>query len=303
MNYPNFAFHPKVEAALKAGKPIVALESTLITHGFPQPQNLTVAQAMEEAVRENGAVPATIAILQGRITVGLSAEQLTYLAGIHTARKCSGRDLPLVIAQQGNGATTVAATMLIAHRAGIQVFATGGVGGVHRRANFDISSDLRELGRTPITVVCAGMKAFLDLPASLEYLETQSVAVLGYQVDEFPAFYSRKSGLSVDLRVNTPAEAAEIIRVRNALQLSSAVLLSVPVPQADEWPAELAQKAIEQALVEAEAKNIKGKDITPFMLTKIATLSAGQSIQANIALLINNAEVAAQVAVALNEHK
>ena len=290
----------EVQAALKESKPVVALESTLITHGFLSPKNLSVAKEIEDAVRQEGAVPATIAILNGQITVGLSEAELAHLAA-SDARKCSVRDLPLVVAQKGNGGTTVAATMVIAKQAGIPVFATGGIGGVHRGSNFDISADLMELGRTPITVVCAGMKAFLDLPAGLEVLETNAVPVLGYQTDAFPAFYSRESGLPVDLRVDTPRQVANIIRARDALQLKNAILLTVPVPKAKEWPAGQAQPFIEQALAQAETQGLPGKEITPFILAKIAELSGGQSMEANIALLLNNARVAAQVAKALAE--
>jgi len=288
-----------VEAALRENRPLVALESTLITHGFPHPQNLEVARALEGVVRETGAVPATIAVLKGELTVGLRDDQLAYLANSAQARKCSVRDLPLVTARGEDGSTTVAATMVIAHRAGIRIFATGGIGGVHRGHNLDVSADLMELGRTPITVVCAGMKAFLDLPASLEYLETQAVPVLGYQTDEFPAFYSRSSGLPVDVRVNSADEAARIIRSRDALALPNAIVLAVPIPPADEWPAGEAEAAIRRALAEAEMRRISGKDITPFLLARIAELSAGRSVQANIALLKHNARVAAQVAAAL----
>ncbi len=290
----------EVQTALKENKPVVALESTLITHGFPSPKNLSVAKEIEDAVRQEGAVPATIAILNGKITIGLSEAELAHLAA-SDARKCSVRDLPLVVAQKGNGGTTVAATMVIAKQAGIPVFATGGIGGVHRGSNFDISADLMELGRTPITVVCAGMKAFLDLPAGLEVLETNAVPVLGYQTDAFPAFYSRESGLPVDLRVDTPRQVANIIRARDALQLKNTILLTVPVPKAKEWPAGQAQPFIEQALAQAEAQGLPGKEITPFILAKIAELSGGQSMEANIALLLNNARVAAQVAKVLAE--
>jgi len=288
-----------VETALRENRPLVALESTLITHGFPHPQNLEVARALESVVREAGAVPATIAVLKGQPTVGLRDDQLAYLANSVRARKCSVRDLPLVTARGEDGSTTVAATMVIAHRAGIRIFATGGIGGVHRGHNLDVSADLMELGRTPITVVCAGMKAFLDLPASLEYLETQAVPVLGYQSDEFPAFYSRTSGLPVDVRVDSAEEAARIIRSRDALGLPNAIVLAAPIPPADEWPAGEAEGVIRRALAEAEARHISGKDITPFLLARIAELSDGRSMRANIALLKHNARVAAQVAVAL----
>jgi pseudouridine-5'-phosphate glycosidase len=294
----NLHLHPEVESALSSQRPLVALESTLITHGFPYPDNLKIAQAIEQTVRDHGAVPATIAILGGQVMVGLTEEQLGTLAAADKARKCSIRDLPLVIAHEGNGGTTVAATMMIAHRVGIDVFVTGGIGGVHRGDTWDISADLTELSRTPITVVCAGMKAFLDLPATLEYLETLAVPVLGYGVSELPAFYSRRSGLPVDAQVDTPEAVAEIIRVRNDLQLSNAILIAIPVPAADEWPAEQAQAAIEQALAEAKAHHITGKAITPFLLDYISQLSGQKSKQANKSLLLNNAHVGAQIAVA-----
>ena len=297
----NFSFHPEVRAALDAQKPVVALESTLITHGFPPPQNLEIARAIENTVREQGAIPATIAIINGQITIGLTDAQLEALAADTHARKCSVRDLPLVVAQGGNGATTVAATMAIAYRAGIAVFATGGIGGVHRGEIFDVSADLMEMRRTPITVICAGMKAFLDLSNSLEYLETQAVPVLGYQTDELPAFYSRQSGLGIDARVDTPQEVADIIHARDALNLENAILLTVPVPQDKEWPAELAQPIIEEARAETEQQGIHGKRVTPYMLSKIAELSGKESMQANIALLLNNAYVGAEIAKALLE--
>lgn len=292
-------FSPEVEAALKENRPVVALESTVITHGLPQPQNIIVARQIEAAVRQHGAVPATIAIIKGRVKVGLTDAELDYLAEVKNARKCSVRDLPLVLVEQGDGATTVAATMVIAHRAGIPIFATGGIGGVHRGGGLDISTDLMELGRTPITVVCAGLKAFLDLPASLEVLETNAVPVLGYQTDEFPAFYSRQSGLPVDLRVDTPLAAAAVIRARDALRLANAILLAAPLSPAEEWPAEQANAVIDQAVALAENENIKGKEITPFVLSKMAELSGGRSIEVNTALLENNAQIAAQVAAAL----
>jgi pseudouridine-5'-phosphate glycosidase len=297
----NLNIHFEVEAALKAGKPVVALESTLITHGFPQPDNLRIAQAIEQTVREQGAVPATIAILGGQIHVGLTATQLNQLAEAYDVRKCSTRDLPVVIARQGHGATTVAATMVIARHAGIRVFATGGIGGVHRGDDDDISADLMELGRNPITVVCAGMKAFLDLPRTLEYLETQAVPILGYETDEMPAFYSRSSGLSVDERVDTPQLVADMIEARVRLQLSNAFLLTVPVPEADEWPAEQAAAVIAQALTEAQQNNITGKSVSPFLLSRITILSGEKSKRANESLLLNNARVGAQVAAALSK--
>lgn len=291
--------HPQVQAALKAKTAVVALESTLITHGFPRPDNIRVAQAIEQAVRDEGAVPATIAILQGNITVGLTPEQLDYLALAGNVRKCSRRDLPLAVARGENGATTVAGTMIIASWAGIQVFATGGIGGVHRGHPFDESADLIELGRTPVTVVCAGAKAILDLPLTLEVLETQGVPVIGYQTDELPAFYSRRSGLPVDLRVDTPQEVADIIRARQAMDLKGGTLVTVPVPAEAEWPAEEAQTVINQALAQARQNGISGKAVTPYLLQKVSDLSGERSKHANIALLLNNARVAARIARAL----
>ena len=240
--------HPEVKAVLEKGGPVVALESTLITHGFSTPDNINIAITIEAAVREQGAVPATIAILGGEITVGLTQDQIEYLGTAQNVRKCSRRDLPIAIARQEDGSTTVAGTMIIARRAGIQVFATGGIGGVHRGQSLDESADLMELGRTPVTVVCAGAKAILDLPATLEVLETQGVPVIGYQTDEFPAFYSRTSDLPVDLRVETPEEIANIIRARKGLDLNMGMLVTVPIPADDEWPAAEAQVVIDQAI-------------------------------------------------------
>lgn len=292
-------FHPEVEMALAKGAPVVALESTLITHGFPSPDNIKIAQDIEAAVRERGAVPATIAVLAGEITVGLTSAQLDELASTPNVRKCSRRDLPLVVARQEHGATTVAGTMIVAHWAGIRVFATGGIGGVHRGHPFDESADMIELGRTPVTVVCAGAKAILDLPLTLEVLETQGVPVIGYQTDELPAFYSRHSGLPVDLRVDSPQEVAAIIRAREALELTGGTLVTVPVPAAAEWPADQAQAVISQALTTAERQGVTGKAVTPFLLQQVNELSAERSKRANMALLLNNAGVAAEIARAL----
>lgn len=294
----DFTFHPDVSTALRQGQAVVALESTLITHGFPQPDNLRVARAIEAAVRQEGAVPATIAILGGRITVGLTGEELEYLGQAAGVRKCSRRDLPLVTARGVDGATTVAATMYIANLAGIKVFATGGIGGVHRDHPFDVSADLAELGRTPIVVVCAGAKAILDLSLTLEALETQGVPVLGYQTSELPAFYSRQSGLPVDLRVNTPEEVVAIARSRDALALPAGILVTVPVPADSEWPAGEAEQFIQKALAEAKAEGISGKAVTPFLLARVSNLSGEKSQRANEALLLNNARVAAQIALA-----
>jgi pseudouridine-5'-phosphate glycosidase len=234
---PKLNLHPEVETALAEGRAVVALESTLITHGFPSPENVDIARAIEEAVREHGAIPATIAILRGQISVGLTAEQLAYLGSAKNVRKCSRRDLSIVVARKEDGATTVAGTMIVAHWAGMKVFGTGGIGGVHRGQPFDTSADLTELARTPVTVVCAGAKAILDLPLTLESLETQGVPVIGYQTDELPAFYSRQSGLPIDLRVDTVQEVVDIIRAREQLGLAGGILVTVPVPVANEWPA------------------------------------------------------------------
>ncbi len=294
-------FSSEVGAAILAGSPVVALESTLITHGFPYPANVETALAMEAAIREEGAIPATIAVLYGRIKVGLEKEEIELLAGLGQAgvRKCSRRDLPIVAGLRQHGATTVAGTMIVAHMAGIKVFATGGIGGVHRGHPQDVSADLIELGRTPITVVCAGAKSILDLPLTLEVLETQGVPVLGYQTDELPAFYSRTSGLPIDQRVETPEEVALIAAARDALKLDHGVLVTVPVPEADEFPAAEAEAAIAEANRLADEAGITGKDVTPFVLGKVLDLTEGRSRDANIAALVNNARVGARIARAM----
>lgn len=296
---PKLNIHPKVSDALAAGKAVVALESTLITHGFPAPDNVKVAAAIENAVYEQGAVPATIAVLNGEITVGLSEDQLQYLATAKNVRKCSRRDLSIVVARKEDGATTVAGTMIVAHWAGIKVFGTGGIGGVHQGYPFDESADLMELARTPVTVVCAGAKAILDLPLTLEVLETQGVPVIGYQTDELPAFYSRQSGLPVDIRIDTPQEAASIIRSSQDLGLTGGLLITVPVPADDEWPAAEAQGVINQAISDAQSEGISGKAVTPYLLGRVSELSGGHSKKANVALLLNNARVAAKISLAL----
>jgi pseudouridine-5'-phosphate glycosidase len=279
---------------------VVALESTLITHGLPRPKNLEVARELEAAVHQSGAAPATIAVLSGQLTVGLTDEQLAYLAEADNIRKCSRRDLPIVIGQGEDGATTVAGTMIVAHMAGIRVFATGGIGGVHRGHPFDVSADLLELGRTPVTVVCAGAKAILDLPLTLEVLETQGVPVIGYGSDEFAAFYTRSSGLPVDARCDTPEEVAAVVRTRDKLSLPAGTLVAVPIPSDDELPADQAEMVIARALAEAEARGIKGKEITPFLLSRVSELTGETSLRANVALLLNNARVASAIAAALN---
>lgn len=288
-----------VQAARQAGTPLVALESTVITHGLPYPQNRNTALAMEEAVREGGAVPATIAVLDGRITVGLSHEQIDQLAQADNVRKCSRRDFPIVIGLGEHGATTVAGTMIIAQMTGIDVFATGGIGGVHRGQPFDVSADLQELGRTRVTVVCSGAKSILDLPLTLEVLETNGVPIIGYQTDTLPSFYSRQSGLAIDARVDAITDIASIIRATHALDAQHGVLVTVPVPAEAELAQELAEQAIERATAEATARGIKGKDVTPFVLERVVELTDGQAMVANRALLINNAQVAAQIACEL----
>jgi pseudouridine-5'-phosphate glycosidase len=289
----------EVQSALDANSPVVALESALIAHGLPYPRNLETAQALEQAVRENGALPATIAIIEGKIRVGLTEAELERLATQEGVRKVSRRDLPIAVARGEEGATTVAATMYVAALAGIEVVATGGIGGVHRGQPFDISADLPELAQTRVAVVCSGAKSILDLPLTLEWLETHGVPVLGYQTDEFPAFYSRQSGLPVDARVDTPEEAARIIRTKWELGLQGGVLVAVPVPQEAELPREIAEEAIERALAAAEEQGVKGKALTPFLLSQIAQFTEGGSMSANIALLKNNAAVAARIAGAL----
>ena len=278
---------------------MVALESTIISHGLPRPENLRVAREVEETVRRHGAVPATIAVLNGQITVGLTQDELSHLARARDVRKCSRRDFPIVLAQRGDGATTVAGTMIVAQMAGIQVFATGGIGGVHRGHPFDVSADLLELAQTPVAVVCAGAKAILDLPLTLEVLETHGVPVVGYQCSNFPAFYTRDSGLPLDIRCDTPDEVAAILRAREILGFQTGTLVTTPIPEKDELPAAVAEKAIAQALQEAEERGVRGKEVTPFLLARVSELTHEESRTANVALLENNARVAARIAQTL----
>lgn len=280
---------------------VVALESTVIAHGLPRPANLETAQRLEQIVREHGATPATIGIVNGELKAGLDANEIRKLAEEGDIRKVSTRDLPLAVAQRWDGATTVATTCWIAHRAGIKVFATGGIGGVHRGTLPDVSADLPELARTPIVVVCSGAKIVLDLPATREWLETHGVTVAGYQCDEFPAFYSRSSGLPVDARANSPAEVAAIYRAQRELGIDSALLLTVPVPAEFEVPREQLQNTLNDALQHAEHNNIAGRELTPFLLNRMAQHSDGATLRANIALLENNARVAAEVAVKISD--
>jgi pseudouridine-5'-phosphate glycosidase len=290
---------PEVSRALATGAPVVALESALITHGFAPPANLDIAKQMEAVVREEGAQPCTVAVLGGTPRVGLSDDELARLASDRAARKISLRDLPPVLAQGDSGGTTVAATMHLAYRAGVGVFATGGIGGVHRGHPEDVSADLTTLASVPIVVVCAGAKAILDLPRTLEYLETHGVPVIGYRTGEFPAFYSRRSGLEVDARVDTPEEVAQIAQARAELGLSAALLVCAPVPEPAELPADDAEAAIAQAVDEAEAASMGGKELTPFLLARLVELTGGRARRANEALLLNNARVAARIAHAL----
>ncbi|MFD1626564.1 pseudouridine-5'-phosphate glycosidase [Azospirillum griseum] len=297
---------PEIADALADHRPVVALESTVISHGMPYPDNLATARALEAEVRSAGAIPATVAVMDGRIRVGLDDEALERLATAgRAARKLSRRDLPIALATGSLGATTVAATMIAARLAGIAVFATGGIGGVHRGAerSFDISADLDELARSSVCVVCAGAKSILDLPKTLEVLETRGVPVLGYQTDEFPAFYSRRSGLPVDQRCDSPAEVAAILKTKWDLGLEGGVLLANPIPAADELDADAMEQAIEQALAEADSQGITGKAITPHLLAGLERLTQGRSLIANMALIRHNARVGAAIATALSALK
>jgi pseudouridine-5'-phosphate glycosidase len=291
---------PEVANALREQRPVVALESTVIAHGLPRPQNLQTAQLLESIVREGGAVPATIGILDGKLSAGLNDAQIQLLADGNNIRKISTRDIPLAVANGWNGATTVASTIWIAHRAGIKVFATGGIGGVHRGSLPDVSADLPELARTPIIVVCSGAKIVLDLPATREWLETHGVTVVGYQCDDLPAFYSRQSGLAIDTRAESPDDVARIFRAQQSLEMNSALLVVVPVPVKFEVPSEELQQVLATALEDAEWKGITGAALTPFLLSQMAERSGGATLRANIALLENNARVAAAIATAVS---
>jgi pseudouridine-5'-phosphate glycosidase len=292
----------EVGAALAAGKPVVALESTIITHGMPYPQNLSMAREVEDVVRANGAVPATIAIMDGRLCVGVSGADLERLAEEgHAAAKASRRDMASLLARGVMAGTTVATTMQIAALAGIRIFATGGIGGVHRGAedSFDISADLEELGRTPVAVVCAGAKSILDIAKTLEVLETNGVPVLGFGTDDFPAFWARTSGFKVDQRFDTADEVARMLAIQSALGMGG-VLITNPIPEADAWEVSAIESFISQALADADAQGVMGKATTPFLLQRIFELTGGKSLESNIALVKNNARVAAQIALALS---
>lgn len=290
---------PEVKAALDAGKPVVALESTIISHGMPYPKNVETAMLVEKTVRENGAVPATIAVIGGRLKAGLSAEEIEYLG--KTGRgvaKASRRDLPALVARKADGATTVTTTMIIAHMAGIKIFATGGIGGVHRGAEttMDISADLEELAQTPVMVVCAGAKSILDLGLTLEYLETKGVPVIGYGTDELPAFYTRESGFGVDYRADSPEELAAVFTAQRELGYKGGMLVTNPIPEEYSMDKKVIDAAIEQALKEAAENGIKGKETTPFLLAKVVELTGGSSLESNIRLVLNNAVLAAKTA-------
>ena len=292
---------PEIRDALGHGRPVVALESTIVTHGMPHPRNVETARLVEETVRAGGAVPATIAVLGGTIRVGLSDAELEALGTTRDVLKLSRADLPHAVAAGRDGSTTVAATMICAHLAGIRVFATGGIGGVHRgvEATLDISADLDELARTPVAVVCAGAKAILDLPRTLEYLETRGVPVVGYRTDRFPAFWSRDSGLPAPIRLDSPEAVAGLIRAKAALGLDGGVLVANPVPREAEIPAPEIAALIEAAVGEAAARGVSGKAVTPFLLGRMLALTGGRSLETNVALIRANAELAAGIAAAL----
>jgi pseudouridine-5'-phosphate glycosidase len=299
---PLVSMSPVVKAALQNGQPVVALESTIISHGMPYPKNVETALRVEAAVRESGAVPATIAVIGGQLRAGLSEAEIEYLGKKGTAvTKVSRRDLPVLVAREGDGATTVAATMIIAALAGIRVFATGGIGGVHRGAErtMDISADLQELARTDVAVICAGAKSILDLRLTLEYLETMGVPVLGFQTDELPAFYTRTSGLPVDYRMETASEIAKALHTKWQLGLHGGAVIANPIPEAFAMPQEEMDRVIGQAIAEAEEQGIVGKALTPFLLSRIEQLTQGDSLEANIELVLNNARLAAAVSGAL----
>ena len=292
--------NPEVAQAVKEGKPVVALESTIISHGMPYPQNVETALNVEKIIRENGAVPATIAIIGGRLKAGLTPEEIEYFGKKGTAiHKASRRDLSVLCTEGEDGATTVTTTMMIAHMAGIKIFATGGIGGVHRGAEttMDISADLEELAHTPVMVVCAGAKSILDLGLTLEYLETKGVPVLGYQTKELPAFYTRRSGFEVDYRVDSPEQLAKIFRTHNDLALSSGILVTNPIPEEYAMPKEVIDRAIDKAIAECKEQGIHGKATTPFLLARVAEITGSDSLASNIRLVYNNAALAARTAV------
>jgi pseudouridylate synthase len=299
---PYYALHPEVAQALERRQPVVALETAVVTHGLPQPTNLELAADMERAVRSMRVVPATIGVLDGQIRIGLTPDEVKRLGTDDGLYKVSRRDFGVAITRNGSGGTTVAGTLIAAHAVGIRVFATGGIGGVHRGAPFDVSTDLHELARTPLVVVCAGAKAILDLPATLEVLETLGVPVIGYRTPDFPAFYSRSSGLPVQIQVESVGEVAAIARAHWGLGIRSAVLVTVPPPSEVALERELVEDAIEKALEKARRQGISGQAVTPFLLSYVAKATHGASMRANLALLLNNARIAAQIATELSSH-
>ena len=295
---------PEVKEALAAGKPVVALESTIISHGMPYPQNVQTALRVEQTIRDNGAVPATIAVIGGKLKAGCTPDEIEYLGKKGQAvTKASRRDLPVLVARGEDGATTVTTTMIIAAMAGIKVFATGGIGGVHRGAEttMDISADLEELAQTPVMVICAGAKSILDLGLTLEYLETKGVPVIGFGTDELPAFYTRHSGFGVDYRIDTPEELAAAFSAKLAMGLKGGMLVTNPIPEQYSMPADVINKAIDEAIAESQRLGIHGKATTPFLLAKVKDLTGGDSLAANIELVLNNARLAARTAAALKK--
>ncbi|MDW7667366.1 MAG: pseudouridine-5'-phosphate glycosidase [Bacillota bacterium] len=292
----------EVQNALEKGKPVVALESTIISHGMPYPRNVETALKVEEIIRKEGVIPATIAIIKGKIKVGLSKEEIEYLGKAENVLKTSRRDIPFIVSKEMDGATTVASTMIISSLAGIKVFATGGIGGVHRGASetFDISADLEELSKTNVAVVCAGVKSILDIGLTLEYLETNGVPVVGYQTEEMPAFYTRKSGFNVDYKVDTPMEIALALKTKWDLDLKGGMVVTNPVEEKYQMDYDLINKAIKDAIIEANKKGIKGKESTPYLLSKVKDITEGQSLESNIQLVYNNAALAAKVALELS---
>lgn len=289
---------PEVKKALEDGIPVIALESTIISHGMPYPENVKTALKVEETIRERGVMPATIAIIDGKIKIGLTRDEIEFMAKADDVLKVSRRDLPLVVSQKRHGATTVAGTMIAAHMAGIKLFVTGGIGGVHRGAgeSFDISADLEELKMTDVTVICAGAKSILDIGGTLEYLETSGVPVVTVGSDEFPAFYSRKSGFKSELRMDEPKKIADMINAKYDMGLRGGVLVACPIPEEDEIPFEVMEGTINSAVEKSERLGVKGKRITPFLLSEIKELTEGKSLEANIKLVLNNAKIGAEIA-------
>lgn len=296
-------FSPEVRQALIDHRPIVALESTIISHGMPYPQNVEMANTVESIIRREGAVPATIAILDGEIRIGLESKDLEYLAQAKDVVKVSRRDLASVVASKKTGATTVAATMICAHLAGIEFFVTGGIGGIHRgyEETLDVSADLEELGMTEVTVICAGAKSILDLPRTMEYLETKGVPVIGYQTDELPAFFTRSSGIKLEMRMDSPVEIAQFLATKKLLGLKGGVLIANPIPQEHQLDRDFINEVIDSSIQEAQTKGITGKAVTPFLLGNIVNRTEGKSLNANLELVYNNAKVGAQLAVAANQ--